>query len=109
MAAMSWTIRLTQHGVPGVYRVCARPFGPAGSGASVIVTLFSAPCGGRLDCALRAPEPMLAPPVVGRAPGASPGRCLSGGCPVCGFLPVSMRLPTDVDRLYSTCPIPYAS
>jgi hypothetical protein len=29
--------------------------------------------------------------------------------PVCGFLPGSVRLPADVDRLHSMWPIPYAS
>ncbi|GHD66826.1 hypothetical protein GCM10010317_068720 [Streptomyces mirabilis] len=51
--AIPCTIRLTQQGTPGACRAFVVPFGPADSRASVIVTLFSAPRGGRSPSAYR--------------------------------------------------------
>src|SRR4051812_34432481 len=103
---MPSTISLTQQGVPGV----CRAGGAADPLASVIVTLFSAPCGGRVVSVVRTLVPN-ARTIRGaaRSGHAAERPPVPGGCLLRGFLTVATRWPTGVDRRYSMCPVPYAS
>ncbi|GHF09633.1 hypothetical protein GCM10018772_38140 [Streptomyces fumanus] len=106
MAASPRTIRLTQQGVPGARRAGGSPVRPAGSRASVIVTLSPAPPGGRVASArtdLRADA------------GTGPAHACSGPrgrvrrrTPPGGSRSGSAHRLTDTARMYSTCPVPHA-